>query len=90
MDPEPTPRPESEQLAWEEHSLSQLRYFRSLSLREKMVAVQGMADVVRRFEEMRAKGEFVSAPAEKGVRKTSSRVVLAVEFPAIPSEGHGP
>ena len=49
MSTEPAPRPESEQLAWEEHSLSQLRYFRSLSLREKMVAVQGMADVVRRF-----------------------------------------
>jgi len=58
---EPTPRPESEQLAWEEHNVSQLRYFRSLSMREKMVAVQGMADVVRRFEEMRAKGEFGTA-----------------------------
>jgi len=63
---EPTPRPESEQLAWEEHNVSQLRYFRSLSMREKMVAVQGMADVVRRFEEMRAKGEFISAPRGEG------------------------
>lgn len=53
---------ESEQSAWEEHSLSQLRYFRSLSLREKLEAVQGMADVLRRFEEMRARGEFTSAP----------------------------
>lgn len=47
-----------EQAAWEAHNISQLVYFRSLSLREKMQAVQGMADVVRRFEEMRAKGEF--------------------------------
>jgi hypothetical protein len=44
--------------AWETHNVSQLVYFRSLSLSEKMQAVQGMADVVRRFEEMRAKGEF--------------------------------
>ena len=47
-----------EQAAWEAHNISQLAYFRSLSLREKMQAVQGLADVVRRFEEMRAKGEF--------------------------------
>ena len=61
MSTEPAPRPESEQLAWKEHSVSQLRYFRSLSLREKMEAVQGMADVVRRFGEMRAGGKFNSA-----------------------------
>ena len=42
--------------AWDEHNLSQLRYFRSLPLRTKLEAVQGMADVLRRFEEMRAKG----------------------------------
>ena len=52
---------DSERNAWEEHGLSQLRYFRSLSLREKMEAVEGMADVLRRFAEMRAKGEFTSA-----------------------------
>lgn len=49
---------DSEQAAWEAHNLSQLVYFRSLSLREKMQAVEGMADLVRRFEEMRARGEF--------------------------------
>jgi hypothetical protein len=47
-----------EQAAWETHNVSQLVYFRSLSLREKMQAVQGLADVVRRFEEMRTRGEF--------------------------------
>lgn len=47
--------------AWEEHNLSQLKYFRSLPLRTKLEAVQGMADVLRRFAEMRAKGEFTSA-----------------------------
>ena len=65
MGTEPAAREETEELAWEEHSMSQLLYFRSLSLREKMEAVQGMADVVRRFEEMRAKGEFVSGSRDK-------------------------
>ena len=37
--------------AWIEHNLSQLRYFRSLSLRAKLEAVQGMEDVVRRFRQ---------------------------------------
>jgi len=46
--------------AWREHSLSQLRYFRSLSLRARMEAVQGMADVIRRFEEMRRQGKLRS------------------------------
>lgn len=54
-------RRDSEKDAWDKHNLSQLRYFRSLSLREKMEAVEGMADVLRRFEEMRAKGKFTSA-----------------------------
>lgn len=69
-------RRELEQRAWEEHNLSQLRYFRSLSLREKMEAVEGMADVLRRFEEMRARGEFTS-PASGGApqRKPGNPVV---------------
>jgi hypothetical protein len=44
--------------AWREHNLSQLRYFRSLSLRSRMEAVQGMADVIRRFEQMRRDNRF--------------------------------
>lgn len=50
----------SARLAWEEHNLAQLTYFRSLSLREKLEAVQGMADVVRRFEQVREQGGFKS------------------------------
>jgi hypothetical protein len=38
---------------WLEHNLSQLRYFRSLSLREKLQAVEGMADIVRRLDAIR-------------------------------------
>lgn len=44
----------SKEEAWREHNLSQLRYFRSLSLREKFLALEGMADVIRRLEETRA------------------------------------
>jgi hypothetical protein len=52
------PKVEDETAAWREHNLSQLRYFRSLSLRTKLEAVQGMADVIRRFSEMRKQGRF--------------------------------
>jgi hypothetical protein len=58
-----TNRPPSQSSAadpWLEHNLSQLRYFRSLSLREKMQAVEGMADVVRRLEEIRRAEQLTS------------------------------
>jgi len=51
--------------AWIEHNLSQLRYFRSLSLRAKLEAVQGMADIVRHFRQMRAEGRFTSSPKSR-------------------------
>lgn len=41
--------------AWQAHNLSQLLYFRSLSLRTKLEAVEGMAEVVRLLERMRAR-----------------------------------
>ena len=49
------------QEAWREHELSQARYFNSLSLREKLQAVEGMADVVRRFRKLRAEGKIHTA-----------------------------
>ena len=57
-------KPADESAAWLEHNLSQLRYFRSLSLRAKLEAVQGMADVVRRFRQLRAEGRFRAAGDE--------------------------
>lgn len=50
--------PATIQQAWDEHNLAKLKYFRSLSLYEKLRAVEGMADVVHHFEEMRRKGDF--------------------------------
>lgn len=63
-----------EQQAWHDHNLSQLRYFRSLSLRAKMQAVEGMADVVRRFRQLRAQGKIrrASPPA---VHETPNKYV---------------
>jgi hypothetical protein len=51
------------QAAWLEHELSQARYFNSLSLRAKLQAVEGMADVVRRFRQLHAEGKIHSAAA---------------------------
>jgi len=60
-----TPQPMPALDGWGEHELSQLRRFRALSLRERLLAVEGMADVVRRFEQMRREGAFHSGPARK-------------------------
>lgn len=45
-----------QQSAWKAHELDQLMYFRSLSLRKKLEAVEGMADVVRHFQKVREEG----------------------------------
>ncbi len=50
--------------AWRAHNLSQLLYFRSLSLREKFEAVEGMAEVVRLLERMRAEEKSTAAKQE--------------------------
>lgn len=39
--------------AWEKHNISQLLYFRSLPLRQKMQAIEEMGEIVRRLEEQR-------------------------------------
>lgn len=44
--------------AWRQHRQSQLLHFKSLSLRTKMQAVEGMADVLRRLGEMRRLGKL--------------------------------
>ena len=46
---------------WEGSRKAQLRRALELTLRERLEAVEGLADVARRFEEMRARGEFTSA-----------------------------
>jgi hypothetical protein len=51
--------------AWREHNLSQLLYFRSLSLREKLEAVEGMAEIVRLLERMRAEEKWPTAARQE-------------------------
>lgn len=51
--------------AWARHERSQALYFRSLSLQEKMEAVEAMADLIRHFEKMRAEGAFRPAVASE-------------------------
>jgi hypothetical protein len=63
MKNDPTIMSPQETAAWHEHDLSQLRYFRSLSLRSKLEAVQGMADVIRHFAAMREQGRFAQTQA---------------------------
>jgi hypothetical protein len=70
--------------AWVEHDFSQLVYFQSLSLREKMHAVQGMADVVRRFAEMRANGQFRSLSENR--RTLSTLPSQTARGPDVPCE----
>jgi len=48
------PDPESVKRAWHKHNQEHFHYFRTLDLRTKLEAVQGMADIVRRFQDIRA------------------------------------
>lgn len=64
--------------AWKRHSLSQLHYFRSLSLRQRMEAVEGMADVVRHFKRMRARGAFHPASHTAPKQKPHLRMLRRI------------
>lgn len=49
---------------WQDHAVEQMLRFRSLSLRSKMEAVEGMANILRRFEQMRKSGAFKSCQTD--------------------------
>jgi hypothetical protein len=49
---------------WEGSRRAQLRHALKMTLRERLEAAEGLADVARRFAEMRARGEFRSASVE--------------------------
>lgn len=46
---------------WEGSRRAQLRHALTLTLRERLEAAQGLADVARRFQEMRERGQFTTA-----------------------------
>lgn len=58
--------------AWQDHALAQMLRFRSLSLRSKMEAVEGMANLLRRFEQMRKSGAFKTCQREHGDQQENS------------------
>jgi hypothetical protein len=66
------------QTTWEGSRRAQLRQALRLTLRERMAAVEGLADVSRRLQEMRAKGELrtvsraTQAPASTGASAVPS------------------
>lgn len=43
---------------WEGNRQAQLERTLTLTVRERLLAVEGLADIARRFQEMRAQGRF--------------------------------
>ncbi|RKZ43973.1 MAG: hypothetical protein DRQ48_10325 [Gammaproteobacteria bacterium] len=39
-------------LSWHKHNLENFEYFRSLDIRTKFSAIEGMADTMRRFQKL--------------------------------------
>jgi hypothetical protein len=79
---EDSPKGVSDSDGWRAHELSQLRRFRALSLRQKLEAVEGMADVVRRLNQMRREGKFRTASPSPKPRETTKKQAVG-EPPAI-------
>ncbi|MBI3371901.1 MAG: hypothetical protein HY017_09130 [Betaproteobacteria bacterium] len=69
---------------WEGSRRAQLRHALALTLRERMGAVEGIADVARRFQEMRAQGKFKTG---SGGGETSG-ASGAGEVPSVQSDGN--
>lgn len=57
--------PSRTQNAWTQHERSQFLYFRSLTLQQRMEAIEAMADLVRHFDKIRGEGAFRPAPASE-------------------------
>jgi hypothetical protein len=87
---ETLPGSTSESKGWRAHELSQLRRFRALPLRRKLEAVEGMADVVRRLDEMRREGQFRSGSqspkAQETARKQAAGEPPAYQKAAVPDD----
>jgi len=64
---------------WEGSRRAQLRRALSLTLRERMQAVEGLADVARRLQQMRAQGEFKTA--SKPAQASEPAAALAAREP---------
>ena len=68
---------------WEGSRRAQLRHALTFTLRERMEMVEGLADVVRRLQEIRARGGFKTAAKMAGA--SHSTAALATREPDAPS-----
>jgi hypothetical protein len=48
--------------AWEQHNLAQLLHFRSLTLRQKMQAIEELGVIARRLQEQREQRQQLNSP----------------------------
>jgi len=67
---------------WEGSRRAQLRHALGLTLRERLEAAQGLADVARRFQEMRERGQFVTVRSDPA--KPQAERAQMVREPAAP------
>ena len=79
---EELPKGVSDSDGWRAHELSQLRRFRALSLRRKLEAVEGMADGVRRLNQMRREGAFRSGSHAPTPREATMKQAATANDPS--------
>ena len=59
---------------WEGSRRAQLRHALTLTLRQRLEAAAGLGEVARRFEQMRARGEFTSVSGAHPRQQSSAGV----------------
>jgi hypothetical protein len=74
---------------WEGSRRAQLRHALTLTLRERLEAAEGLADVVRHFQQVRARGGFKSS-APDIAPPPSTRVAREREAQYDPADGRLP
>ena len=67
---------------WDGSRRAQLRHALTLTLRERMEAAEGLADVARRFQQIRAQGGF--KPVSPGEEAAPAETPPAAREPAAP------
>ncbi len=68
---------------WEGSRRAQLRQALKWTLRERLEAAEGLADLARRFQEIRAQGGFKAASAETDALRVET---LRVEYMPVKRE----
>jgi len=62
---EPEPQIDWSATTWEGSRRAQLRQAQKLTIRERLAAAEGLAEVARRFEQIRAQGGFKAREPEE-------------------------